>query len=214
MRCWLKSVFGRGNPSAPLQSLRYVVLDTELTSLDARSNRMLSAGAVAMQGMTIRLGEQFYRVVNPQEEIPAETIVIHGLRPADVARGESPEQVVSELAEFIGDAVIVGHFVKIDVQVLRKELQRVSRTLPNEALDTARAHHWMVSNEARKRGVDDVNCPLDLATVAAGYGLAAPESHHALHDAFLTAQLWQKLLPGLIAHGITTLDDALRIARG
>lgn len=57
------------SPDAPLHSLRYVVLDTELTSLDHRTNRLLSVGAIVMQGPSIRLGEQFYRVVNPQVSI-------------------------------------------------------------------------------------------------------------------------------------------------
>ena len=46
-------------------SLRYVVLDTELTSLDYRTNRLLSIGAISMQGPSIQLGNQFYRVINP-----------------------------------------------------------------------------------------------------------------------------------------------------
>ncbi|HEY6370061.1 MAG TPA: putative nucleotidyltransferase substrate binding domain-containing protein [Candidatus Sulfotelmatobacter sp.] len=63
--------------NAALDSLRYVVLDTELTSLDHRTNRMLSIGAIAMLGPSIQLGTQFYRVVNPHVPIPAETVVIH-----------------------------------------------------------------------------------------------------------------------------------------
>ena len=50
---------------ASLHDVRYAVVDTELTSLDARSNRLLSIGAIAMDGTKIRFGEQFYRVVNP-----------------------------------------------------------------------------------------------------------------------------------------------------
>src|SRR5579871_92429 len=92
-------------PDAPLRSLRYVVLDTELTSLDARTNRMLSVGAIAMHWTKIRLPEQLYLVVNPGVPVPAETVVIHGLRPADVARGESPRHAAEELLKFATDAV-------------------------------------------------------------------------------------------------------------
>src|ERR1035438_9363858 len=70
-----------------LDSVRYVVLDTELTSLDHRTNRLLSIGAIAMQGPSIQLGNQFYRVVNPQVSIPAESILIHRLRSEDVIGG-------------------------------------------------------------------------------------------------------------------------------
>src|SRR6516162_5525395 len=86
---WLK--FRRRNdPGAlvpdetPLDSLRYAVVDTELTSLDSRSNRLLSIGAITMEGTKIRLGEQFYRVVNPGVTVPAQSVLIHKLRPNDV----------------------------------------------------------------------------------------------------------------------------------
>jgi DNA polymerase III epsilon subunit-like protein len=197
-----------------LDSLRYVVLDTELTSLDPRSRRLLSIGAIAMEGAKIRLGEHLYRVVNPGEEIPVATIVVHGLRPVDVEHGCDPGEAARELFDFVGDSILVGHFVHIDLQVLRKELQQRSRQLLNPAIDTARVHYWLAATEARKRGVEDVNEPLDLATLAIRYSLQVEEIHHALHDAFLTAQLWQRLLPRLAERGVTTLKDVLRFARG
>ena len=91
-----------------LDSLRYVVLDTELTSLDHRTNRMLSIGAIAMQGPSIQLGTQFYRVVNPHVPIPAESVVIHKLRSEDVVGGEQPEKCLDDLRQFIAGAVLVG----------------------------------------------------------------------------------------------------------
>ncbi len=213
---WLSSLLRKPHAAnrARLDSLRYVVLDTELTSLDPRSNRLLSIGAIAMEGAKIRLGEQVYRVVNPGAEIPVETIVVHGLRPADVEHGYDSGKAVRELFEFVGDSVLVGHFVHIDLGVLQKELQTASRRLLNPAIDTARAHYWLAASEARRRGVEDVNEPLDLATLAVRYHLQVEEMHHALHDAFLTAQLWQKLLPRLAERGVTTLKEALRVARG
>src|SRR5690349_21693391 len=80
----------------PLRDVRFVVLDTELTSLDKRTNRLLSVGAITMRGPKILLGEQFYRVVNPGVNIPATSIVVHGLRPEDVAQGDSPDAVLAD----------------------------------------------------------------------------------------------------------------------
>jgi DNA polymerase III epsilon subunit-like protein len=58
-------------------------VDTELTSLDTRSNRLLSIGAIAMDGSKIRIAEQFYRLVNPGVAVPAQSILIHKLLPSD-----------------------------------------------------------------------------------------------------------------------------------
>src|SRR5690349_25119235 len=86
----------------PLRDVRFVVLDTELTSLDKRTNRLLSVGAIAMRGPKILLGEQLYRVVNPGVDVPAESIVVHGLRLEDVAQGDSRDEVLIDLPDVLG----------------------------------------------------------------------------------------------------------------
>src|SRR4051812_33863949 len=118
----------------PLDSLRYVVLDTELTSLDHRKNRLLSVGAIAMQGASVVLGEQFYRMVNPQVEIPAESIVVHHILDKDVEGAEHTSKTLEELTQFIGEAVLIGHFTQIDLKILRKEMSQTGHTLTNPAV--------------------------------------------------------------------------------
>ena len=215
IRNWIASLLPGANPafagSVLLREARFVVVDTELTSLERRTNRMLSIGAIAMHGPSIRLGEQFYRIINPGEEFPAESILIHGLRPADIAAGDPPAAVVRDFHEFAKDSVLVGHFVGIDIDALRKELQE---PFSNPFLDTARAFRWLRLHDEQVRGLDEVGEQLSLAALAQRYGIEAGEAHHALGDAFTTGQLWQKLLLELEAAGITTLRQALKIARG
>jgi DNA polymerase III subunit epsilon len=198
--------------STPLRDVRFVVLDTELTSLDKRTNRLLSVGAIAMRGPKILLGEQFYRVVNPGVDIPATSIVVHGLRPEDVAHGETPDTVLSDLREFLARSVLVGHFVGIDAHVLNKELRAIGGSLAVH-VDTARAFHWLMLQKALGDGHDHVSAALDLPSVAAHYGIAVHDAHHALVDAFVTAQVWQRVIADFEAAGVTTLGRALRIAR-
>ena len=196
---------------APIQSLRYVVLDTELTSLDSRTNRLLSLGAVVMRGPSIQLGEQFYRVVNPQVPIPAETVVIHKLRAEDLKEGEPLEPVLREFNQFVGDAVLVGHFVDIDAKVLRKEMHAFSLSLDNPVVDTARVHAWLLRHSLYSEELHVQLAATDLASVARAYRVNAGDVHHALADAFVTAQIWQKMLPSLKAHEIQSLRKLLRI---
>ena len=85
------------SPDAPLHSLRYVILDTELTSLDHRTNPLLSIGAIAMQGPSIRLGEQFYRVVNPRPVVSKRLVVETRFQscPNSANQGNVPPSLVS-----------------------------------------------------------------------------------------------------------------------
>ena len=200
---------GAIDPAARLDGLRYVVFDTEFTSLEQRSNRLLSIGALAMQGGSIRVGEQFYAVTNPGVAVPGASVVIHKLRPDDIAEGESPQQVVKEFVEFASGAVLVGHFVQYDVDIVRKELAASGHEWRPATTDTAAVHRWL---EVKRQhypveAFDERSIRTDLASVASHYGVAFEEAHHALADAYVTAQVWQRELATLAGRGIHTWRD-------
>lgn len=193
--------------ATPLAAARYVVLDTELTSLDSRSNRLLSVGAFAMQGGSIELAGQFYRLANPGVEVPAPGVLIHGLRPQDVAEGDPARKVIEDLARFAAGAVIVGHFVSIDLGILRKEAPGV---LPNPAICTARVHSWMLRGGPLTEEVTRKLELLDLESVARQYAVEPRDAHHALGDAWVTAQVWQRMIPALARRKVVTVGDLRR----
>jgi DNA polymerase III subunit epsilon len=198
---------------ALLDSVRYAVVDTELTSLDSRSNRLLSIGAITMEGSKIRLGEQFYRVVNPGVAVPAQSVLIHKLRPHDVGKGESPQSALAALQHFVEGKVLVGHFVSVDLNALRKELGDSVPRLSNPAIDTARVHSWMLRHGPYQEDLEQQLNNVSLAALAGVYNLDFQEAHHALDDAFVTARLWQKMIPRLQAMKVCTLGDVLRVGK-
>ena len=203
----------RFSKDTPLRELRYAVVDTELTSLDARSNRLLSIGAIAMDGTKIRIAEQFYTVVNPGVHVPAASVLIHKLRPNDVEQGIAPEVALAELREFIVGRVVVGHFVHIDMKALRKELGDQQQELSNPAIDTAKVHRWILQNSPWREDLEQQMANINLAALARIYNLDFHEAHHALDDAFVTARLWQKQISRLEDLKIGSLGDLLRVAK-
>lgn len=219
MPAWLS--FGRQQRSSdpafandtPLTVVRYAVIDTELTSLDSRKNRLLSIGAIAMEGMKIRVGDPFYRVVNPGVEVPLESVMVHKLRPDDVERGVAPEVAMTDLRGFIAARVLVGHFFHIDLKALRKELGDQQYELVNPAICTARVHRWIVQNGPVRDDFVQEQERIDLETLAKAYDLEFRDAHHALEDAFLTARLWQKQMAKLQAMGVKDLGALLKIAQ-
>jgi DNA polymerase-3 subunit epsilon len=216
---WLS--FGRQQRSAnpafasdtPLFNLRYAVIDTELTSLDSRKNRLLSIGAIAMDGMKIRVGDPFYRVVNPGVEVPVESIKVHKLRPNDVEQGVAPAVAITDLREFVAGRVLVGHFFHIDLKALCKELGDLQLELLNPAICTARVHRWIVQNGPVREDFVQEQERIDLETLAKAYDLEFHEAHHALEDAFLTARLWQKQMAKLQVMGVKDLGGLLKIGK-
>jgi len=194
-----------------LSSIRFVILDTELTSLNARTNRLLSVGAIAMKGSRIVLGEQFYAVVNPGVSVPEQGVLIHKLRPTDVQNGQSPTDALRDLGQFIEGSVLVGHFAEVDIKILRKEMAQTGQQLTNPAICTARVHRWIVQKQRYTEDQFDRLENVSLATLAKIYNLDVHEAHHALDDAFVTARLWQKLLHVLETQNITSFGQLLKI---
>ena len=159
------------------------------------------------------MAEQFYRVINPGVAVPAQSVLIHKLRPTDVERGVAPQQALAELQQFVEGRVLVAHFVHIDLKVLRKELGNQQHELSNPAIDTARVHRWILQNGPFHEDLVQQLENVSLAALAKVYNLDFHEAHHALEDAFATARLWQKLLAKLESMKIATLGDLLRAAK-
>lgn len=199
-------------PDASLDSLSYVVLDTEFTSLDKRFSRLLSIGAIKMEGTRIRLGDQFYRVSNPGVSVPASTAVVHKLRTQDVEQGEPPLAVLTDLQAYIAGSILVGHFVKMDLDILRKELGLDGPPIENPVIDTARVHRWLVQRSRHSEDLFHRLENVDLARLAKFYKVDYHEAHHALSDSFVTARLWQKMLLELKRHGVASLKRLMRVA--
>ena len=216
MASWLKRKSG-SDPTipldAPLDSLRFVVIDTELTSLEKRTNRLLSIGAIGMRGTSIVLGEQFYRIVNPQIAIPADTVIIHQIRSHDVEGAAETSRTLDEFSRFVAGAVLVGHCATIDLQVLRKEMSQTGHRLKSPAIDTARIHQWVLRHEPHSEDLPLQLEKLDLPTLVRYYDIEAENAHHALSDAFATARLWQKMFLRLQKHGVNNVRKLLKVGR-
>lgn len=195
-----------------MTEVQYAVIDLELTGLEEKKDSIVSIGAVHMRGGVIDLGNTFYRLVSPRTELKASSVVIHGITPSDVAEEPSIDLVISEFLDFCGSAVLVGHFVDIDLGFLNRELRRIrGKKLANSAIDTMSIYEWL-----RKRNKSG-SCP---ATLFSGYrlydivkcfGIPVNGAHNALMDAFTTAQLLQRFFPLLKEAGAKDISDLLTI---
>jgi hypothetical protein len=59
--------------------------------------------------------------------------------------------------------VLVGHFLNIDLKVLRKELGDVQHQLSNPAIDTARVHRWILQNSPYREDLEQQLANVSLA---------------------------------------------------
>ncbi|MBI5649617.1 MAG: 3'-5' exonuclease [Chloroflexi bacterium] len=203
----------------PITDARFCVIDTELTGLDRNQDAIIALSAIRMSGARILIGETFYSLVNPERALARDNVLVHRLRGDDLADQPTIQNALEKFAEFIGDDVIVGHFVQIDLGFLKRDFQRhLGRALNNRWVDTQRAHQWAFLQEQQflgGYGMQSIeNTEANLFELARRYNIRVHGAHHALYDAFLAAQVWQRVIVTLRDLGVRRLRDALRVAGG
>ena len=188
-------------PTTPLTGLHSLVLDTETTGLDVERARIISVGAVRLDGTEIEAGGELSFLIDPGEPIPAASTKIHGLRDIDVVGAGSFADLVPSLKDAFTGRAVIGHHIGFDLAILANECSRagVDWVLP-PALDTGLLAHALNPN------LPDAS----LETIAAWLGVEIIDRHSALGDARAAAQIYLRLIPKLFATGVRTLAEAER----
>lgn len=193
-----------------IDEIAYVVIDTELTGLDARKDSIVSVGAVKMTGRRIEIGSSFYRLVKPRTALTAESVLIHEITPSEVQDKPDIRSVLSEFLDYCGDDVIVGYCTAIDIEFLDREARRaLGRKIENPVLDIQAIQTWM-SLWSRW----EISYPNDwrLYDIARYFGIALNGAHTAIIDAYLAAQIFQRFIPRLIGAEISCLGDLIQLS--
>lgn len=105
--------------------MRQVVLDTETTGLEvALDHRIIEIGCVELVDRKLT-GRHFHRYINPQREIDAGAMEVHGISNEDLADKPLFTQVASEFLDFVEGAELVIHNAPFDVGFLNAELGKL-----------------------------------------------------------------------------------------
>ena len=187
------------DPSAPSRrDQRFVVFDNESTGLDPRKDRIVSIGAVAVCDGEIRLDDTFEATVRIAFNTSA--VVVHGITQEESMRGVEEADAARDFLDYVGDSILVGHHVMFDYLLIEGAAQRLGRApMPNRALDTMRL---ALALEAAGAFADAPIKSFDFDSLCARFGVITHDRHTAPGDAFLTAQIFLKLLRLLQRHGL------------
>lgn len=212
--------FTRGAPDpaeqvAPLppESVRYAVIDTELTGLDPRRDSIVSIGGVGVVAGRIVLADRFYEEVCPASALTASSIVLHGITPEEASARPAVGTVLEAFSAFCGTDIVLGHFVELDLDFLGAALAKAGLpALTNPVLDTWPLYDFLASRspEGDAPGLPRLKDPR-LPELAKALGVPCRGQHNALADAFVTAQVFQRLLRRLPDWRITTAGALLRV---
>ncbi len=206
-----RSYFKTLDRDRPFESYDYVVLDTELTSLDPKNGEVVSIGAVRVRDMRILLGDSFFCYARPSTPLPKDTTLIHRITPQQIEQAPPLEESLPDFLDYCKGAILVGHFLKIDLTFLGKACKKhYGGTLGNLWLDTLKLAQSLEEYRRRHSYSDDpFENSFNLNKLAVRYNLPLFEKHDALEDAVQTAYLFVYLAHKLKNSGCVTLRDML-----
>ena len=165
---------------------------------------------VEMDGLGLTGRHKHWRF-KPKGGITPMASRIHGIWEADVADAPELEDVVDDFLESIEDAPIVGHNVKVELDIIGRAIPDWK---PTAAIDTLRVARRLLPDE-KKHGLEHLGTVLGLNDRAAA--VTGGAAHSAPFDAALCAILLGHLLTPLSeAERRVVLDgsDILREQRG
>lgn len=187
-----------------LSELSFTVFDTETTGLSpSDGDQIIQIGATRIVNGKLLKQESFEQLVNPGRLIPPAGIPIHGIT-QDMVTGKPPiTEVLPAFYAFAQDTVLVAHNAAFDMKFLQLLEPETGLVFSHPVLDTLLLSAVVHPNQESHR----------LEAIAERFNVTVLGRHTALGDAFVTAEVWLRLLPLLQAMGITTLRQAREAAQ-
>jgi DNA polymerase III subunit epsilon len=163
-----------------------IVIDTETTGLDPLSgHRVVEIGAVELLDHS-PTGRTFHCYLNPERNMPADAVAVHGLTAEFLADKRPFDYVADEFRAFVGDAPLVAHNAGFDIVFLNTELKRAGKP----PIATERVVDTLVL--ARRKHPGGHNTLDDLCS-RYGVDRSRRTQHGALLDAELLAAVYVEL---------------------
>jgi DNA polymerase-3 subunit epsilon len=193
-----RSFLARPGLDQPLSLARFVALDLETTGPRMLLDRVISIGAVAVSAGTVRHDDAFEAVLRQDRSSEVDNILVHQIGGQEQLGGGDPVEALVRCLEFVGDSRIVAFRAEFDQTVFRREVRaRLGLHAWPRFLDLA-ALLPAVFPGTENDTLDDWVRQFDLPPVG---------RHHAIADAYATAQLLMITLQAAHRLGIVTSRD-------
>lgn len=184
--------------------MRQIVLDTETTGLEhAQGHRLIEVGCVELINRRLT-GRHYHQYINPQREIDAGAMEVHGITNEFVRDKPTFDLVVDEFIEFVSGAELIIHNAPFDIGFINSEFLRLDRGLTpldkicaiTDTLVMARQRHPGQKNN------------LDALCQRYGIDNSQRDLHGALLDAEILADLYLTMTGGQTALALAGSENS------
>lgn len=187
-----------------LSDLAFSVFDTETTGLEpSNGDEIIQVGAVRIVNGRLLRQETFDQLVDPRIRIKPAGIPIHGIT-EDMVRGQPTiDLVLPAFHEFCSETVLVAHNAAFDMRFFQLKEESLGLRFSQPVLDTLLLSAVIHPNQETHR----------LESIAERLGINVIGRHTALGDAFVTGEVFLKMVPLLADMGLVTLRQVLDAAQ-
>ena len=169
--------------------MREIIFDTETTGLSPTDgHRLVEIGCVELIHR-IETGRTFHVHLNPERDVPAEVVAIHGLTGEFLANKPRFSEIIDEFLEFVGSDQLVAHNAPFDLNFLNAELKRCGKP----PIFSERTTDTLAIARTKFPGTKHT---LDALCTRFAIDRSMRVHHGALLDAQLLAQVYVELLGG------------------
>jgi DNA polymerase-3 subunit epsilon len=189
-----------------------VALDFETTGLDLRRDEVISFGLVPVRDGRIDLAGAIYREVAPRIDPKASSVRIHHLRPMDLASAPPMSEVVETLRGALDRRFLLTWAAGVEIAFLRRIFGGTQRRWRARTIDVRTVFAAMERLD-RVPEPASTSPVFSLELAASRSGIPVEQTHHALDDAFMTAELFLVAATRFEAHGPATVRTFLRTTR-
>ena len=193
-----------------VEASRYVVVDVETSGLSPTRDKLISIGAVTVEGGRIALDDSFEIILQQAAPSSQDNILIHGIGGTAQTSGTEPVRALLDFLEFVGNAPLVAFHAAFDETIIRRAIRKhIGVEFKRSWLDLAYLAPALYPELAKRlRTLDDWTDQFKIGNFA---------RHSALADAYSTAQLLLVLINTsrqfVSAHSFADLTDQERAQR-
>lgn len=192
--------------SQDIDTVRFVVLDTETTGFDYINDRILCIGALVLQNNTINIQDSF-EIFIEQEHYDKSTAKIHGILKEWIVSRPSELEALQQFLVFLGDSIIIAHHTYFDITMINNALERNGLPkLKNKTLDTAVLYKKTLIKSYLLERKDTYT----LDELADKFDISKKDRHTAIGDAYITAIAFLKILSKLKEEKEITLKQLFK----
>lgn len=159
----------------------YVVIDLEMTGLNAKKDVILETGAVRVRdGKAV---DTYSALLCTGRKLPEHVVELTGITEEMVVAGRKPEEAMAEFFAFLADDVLVGQNIIFDYSFLKQWAVNHNFPFERRAVDTLKLSRQFLPKEEKK----------DLESLCMYFDIPRRNAHRALDDARETWQIMECL---------------------